>query len=166
MTGGLKGPGLWVLTSPCHGRGWTYVHPSKPVCLESLWTDGHNSGIIKLMSSKQSHQLHLLWQLQDWCLDNSNYLNIFWINRWIYLFRQIVPPSGRQIVPEPQIMVEADRTADREQLSSTIWGPGRILRPTSRDLSEVVFATFTSRWRHHRWKVLRPYLERGVFWWG
>ena len=68
------------------------------------------------MASNSSHQLHLLWQLQDRCLDNLSCLNIFWINRWIYLLLQIVPPSGLQIVRGPQIVLAADWTAGRAAL--------------------------------------------------
>ena len=107
-----------ALPSPYHSRSYSYVHPTNPVYLETLWSDGHNSKSIKLMATNKSHQLHMLWQLQVRCLDNFCCLNIIWINKWFCLLRQL----SLYHYLGSQTLAEA---------SSTIWGPGTIWGPAS-----------------------------------
>ena len=70
------------------------------------------------MATNQSHQLHMLWQLQVRCLKIFCRLNIIWLNKWFCLLR----PLSLYHYLGSQTLAEA---------FSTIWGPGTIWGPAS-----------------------------------
>ena len=137
-------------SSPYHSRSYSYVHSTNPVYFETPWSDGHNSKSIKLMATNQSHQLHMLWQLQVRCLKIFCRLNIIWLNKWFCLLQ----PLSLYHYLGSQTLSEA---------FTTIWGPARFGVPPLHELEEVVFAPFSTGWKHHRWKTGQN-SERGALW--